>query len=61
VQHNTLTGRGGGLLAELVEDAVPLSVSIHNSVFTHNTVSRPIRLCVKWAFEIAAERVIPQQ
>lgn len=39
LSHNVLTGRGGAFLAEMVEDDGHLNISIHNSVFTHNTVS----------------------
>lgn len=38
VHHNSLTGRGGGMLAEMVEDLGTMYLSLHNSSFTHNRV-----------------------
>lgn len=39
VHHNRLTGRGGGILAEMQVEAAKFVLSIYNSRFTHNVVS----------------------
>lgn len=39
VQHNIMSGRGGGILAEMVEDTAKFVMSIHDSNISRNVVS----------------------